>query len=144
MAPRFPLADLRSFLDASPSPYHAARSAVDRIESAGFAELELGADWGELPGAGYVVDGGSVIAWRSPAGASPTMPFRLAGAHTDSPCLRALRLLSLADAHYDRGQAISFAREDATPGNAKDHYLAAERSYAEAAKLLRELAASRG
>jgi aspartyl aminopeptidase len=88
MAPRFPLADLRSFLDASPSPYHAARSAVDRIESAGFAELELGADWGELPGAGYVVDGGSVIAWRSPAGASPTMPFRLAGAHTDSPCLR--------------------------------------------------------
>ncbi len=51
-------------------------------------------------------------------------------------CLRALRLLALGDAHYDRGQAISFSRADATPGNASEQYLAAVRAYAAASALL--------
>ena len=82
-----PIDDLRSFLDASPSPYHAARSAAERLVAAGFAEADPGAAWTELPRAGFVRDGGSVVAWRH-GDVAPTTGFRIAGAHTDSPCLR--------------------------------------------------------
>ncbi len=78
---------LRAFLDASPSPYHAARSAVELLLAAGFAEVPLGGDWSQLPADGFVVDGGSVVAWRC-ADAGADSPFRIVGAHTDSPCLR--------------------------------------------------------
>ncbi|HEY5664154.1 MAG TPA: M18 family aminopeptidase [Ilumatobacter sp.] len=77
--------DLRAFLDASPSPFHAARSATDRLDAAGFRRVD---DWSDVPAAGYVVRDAGVVAWRSPAGAAADTPFRLAGAHTDSPCLR--------------------------------------------------------
>jgi aspartyl aminopeptidase len=85
---RFTIDDLRAFLDASPSPFHAARTAAVRLGDAGFVEVGLGDDWTDLPPDGFVVDGGSVVAWRNPAAAGTTAPFRLAGAHTDSPCLR--------------------------------------------------------
>jgi aspartyl aminopeptidase len=83
-----PVDDLRTFLDESPSPHHAARTVATRLLDAGFAELELGGAWTELPAAGFVIEDGSVVAWRSPEGAEAITPFRLAGAHTDSPCLR--------------------------------------------------------
>ena len=35
-----------------------------------------------------IVDGGSLFAWVVPEGAAPHAPFRLLGAHTDSPTLR--------------------------------------------------------
>jgi aspartyl aminopeptidase len=82
-----PTFDLRAFLDASPSPFHAARTAVERLIAAGFTEVELGGDWSHLPGSGFVVDGGSVVAWRH-GDVGPDAPFLMAGAHTDSPCLR--------------------------------------------------------
>jgi aspartyl aminopeptidase len=80
--------ELRAFLDASPSPFHAARSATDRLDTAGFTALTDREPWSDLPAAGYVVRDGGVVAWRSPAGIGTDAPFRLAGAHTDSPCLR--------------------------------------------------------
>jgi aspartyl aminopeptidase len=83
-----PIDDLRAFLDGSPSPYHAAGTVTTRLLEDGFTELALGDDWSALPSAGFVVEGGSVVAWRSPSEARAVMPFRLAGAHTDSPCLR--------------------------------------------------------
>jgi aspartyl aminopeptidase len=83
-----PIDDLRAFLDGSPSPQHAARTVAGRLVAAGFVELELAAAWTDLPAAGFVLDGGSVVAWRSPTGSVAQTPFRLAGAHTDSPCLR--------------------------------------------------------
>lgn len=82
------LDDLRSFLDDSPSPFHAARSAADRLLAAGFDEIADGADWSNLPSDGFVQRDGGVVAWRTPDDAAPDAPFRLAGAHTDSPCLR--------------------------------------------------------
>jgi aspartyl aminopeptidase len=80
------LDDLVAYLDASPSPRHAVESTIRRLP--GFERLEEAEAWNALPGAGYVVRGGALIAWRIPDGAGPDMPFRLAGAHTDSPCLR--------------------------------------------------------
>ena len=83
-----PIDDLRAFLDGSPSPHHAAHTVATRLLDAGFGELDLGDEWTDLPDAGFVLEGGSIVAWRSPAGAAAVTPFRLAGAHTDSPCLR--------------------------------------------------------
>lgn len=82
------LTDLLAFLDASPSPYHAAASAAGRLDAAGFTAVDLAGDWADLPARGYVLEGGALIAWHTPAAAGPTTPFRLVGAHTDSPCLR--------------------------------------------------------
>ena len=81
------LADLMAFLDESPSPHHAAASAADRLTAAGFTEVPLGAPWAEAA-AGFVRDGGALVAWRGPVDAAPTTPFRVLGGHTDSPCLR--------------------------------------------------------
>ncbi len=83
-----PIDDLRDFLDASPSPFHAVRTAADRLTSAGFREIAEGDDWTELPIDGFVIRDGGLIAWRTPSDATAETPFRLAGAHTDSPCLR--------------------------------------------------------
>ena len=81
--------DLLGFLDASPSPWHAVDSAIHRLTMAGFAPLALTDPWTELPHAGFVARGGALVAFRvgtSPAGS--VAPFRIVGAHTDSPCLR--------------------------------------------------------
>jgi len=81
------VADLIDFLDASPSPWHAVQSTIDRLD--GFVRLDETEAWIDIPDAGYVVRSGAIIAWRLPVGPVPThAPFRLVGAHTDSPCLR--------------------------------------------------------
>ncbi|MFF3286901.1 M18 family aminopeptidase [Streptomyces sp. NPDC003023] len=87
--------DLISFIAASPSPYHAAANAAQRLEKAGFRRVEETADWTADHGAGsagtggqYVLRGGSLVAWYVPEEAEPSTPFRIIGAHTDSPNLR--------------------------------------------------------
>lgn len=86
-APPDPTAALRSFLDASPSPWHAVRSAVALLESDGFAAVDETEPWDDLPSCGYVVRGGALVAWRRPAG-DGAAPVRIVGTHTDSPVLR--------------------------------------------------------
>ncbi|MGZ8802236.1 MAG: M18 family aminopeptidase, partial [Mycobacterium sp.] len=79
---------LCEFIDASPSPFHVCRSAADRLLAAGFTELAESDPW-PASGDHFAVRAGSLIAWRSagePADAS--RPFRIVGAHTDSPNLR--------------------------------------------------------
>jgi aspartyl aminopeptidase len=78
--------DLIAYLDASPSPRHAVASTVARLT--GFDQVDETAAWVDVPQRGYVVRGGAIVAWVIPDGAVATMPFRIAGAHTDSPCLR--------------------------------------------------------
>ncbi len=80
--------DLIRFIDASPSPYHAAAAALRRLTGAGFTEMVQAQAWPSGPGRYVVVDGGSLFAWIVPAGAAPGTRFRLLGAHTDSPALR--------------------------------------------------------
>lgn len=80
--------DLIEFLDASPSPYHAAAEGLRRLTAAGFTEVALNGDWPAGEGRHVVVDGGSLFAWIVPPGSAHCAPFRLLGAHTDSPTLR--------------------------------------------------------
>jgi aspartyl aminopeptidase len=79
------LDDFASFIQASPSSFHAAAEAARRLDAAGFTALDETAEWPTGPGRRYVVRDGAVIAWIEPGGASSTTPFRVVGAHTDSP-----------------------------------------------------------
>ncbi|MFF9346238.1 M18 family aminopeptidase [Streptomyces sp. NPDC014734] len=80
--------DLLSFIQASPSPYHAVTSAAQRLEKAGFRELCVTDDWTGTTGGSFVTRGGALIAWYVPEGAPAHTPFRIVGTHTDSPNLR--------------------------------------------------------
>ncbi|MFD8912003.1 M18 family aminopeptidase [Streptomyces sp. NPDC059575] len=84
--------DLMSFLAASPTPYHAVANAAARLEKAGFRQVAETDAWDTPAGTGtggrYVLRGGAIIAWYVPEGAEPHTPFRIIGAHTDSPSLR--------------------------------------------------------
>lgn len=84
--------DFARYLAASPSSYHAAAEAARRLHEAGFTQLDETDDWSAAPspssaraGRYYVRRDGALIAWVQPAGAQPTTPFRILGAHTDSP-----------------------------------------------------------
>lgn len=78
--------DLGAFVTASPSSYHAAAEAVRRLEDAGFRALREEDAWEVGPGSRCVVRrDGSVIAFVVPDEAGPLTPFRIVGAHTDSP-----------------------------------------------------------
>ena len=79
--------DLCRFVDASPSPWHAAAAVVERLLAKGFQRYDLRSpSWDVKPGAGFVHRNGSVIAWRLREGA--LRRFAVVGAHTDSPNLR--------------------------------------------------------
>ncbi|MCB9915949.1 MAG: M18 family aminopeptidase [Planctomycetes bacterium] len=79
---------MAEFIDASPSPYHACRSAAALLETVGFTRLAEVDAWTGAPGAHYVVRGGSLVAWCTQEHHRPWSGFRVLGAHTDSPNLR--------------------------------------------------------
>ncbi len=84
MIPATPaIESLAAFLDASPSPFHAARSSASMLRTGGFVELTETEAW-EPVEAAFIRRGGALVAWRR--GAAPG--FRIVGAHTDSPGLR--------------------------------------------------------
>jgi aspartyl aminopeptidase len=80
--------DLMAFVDASPSPFHACATAAERLEAAGFREVREADAWAPGPGGRFLRRGGSLVAWTTADGHGPTSPFRIIGAHTDSPNLR--------------------------------------------------------
>lgn len=80
--------DLKSFLAASPTPYHAVGEAAQRLEKAGFTQVTEAERWDDSAGGKYLLRGGAIIAWYVPEGAEAHTPFRIVGAHTDSPSLR--------------------------------------------------------
>ncbi|MDP7068421.1 MAG: M18 family aminopeptidase [Acidimicrobiales bacterium] len=82
------LGDLLSWIDASPSPYHAAHNAFVDLVDAGFEAFSPDEDWDDS-GRVVVSWGGVVIAAAfSPKMNPDQLRFRLVGAHTDSPNLR--------------------------------------------------------
>jgi aspartyl aminopeptidase len=81
-------AGLCAFLDASPTPFHACASAAALLDDAGFRRLDERDRWPGTSGACYLIRGGSLIAWHTGDDPDPAAPFRIVGAHTDSPGLR--------------------------------------------------------
>lgn len=82
-------ADLVAFTQASPTPYHAARAAIDRLVAAGFREKDERDEWSGLPpGRYFVVRGGTAVIAFAWGGRNAVRGFRVVGAHTDSPNLR--------------------------------------------------------
>jgi aspartyl aminopeptidase len=80
--------DLLTYIAAAPSPYHAVAESRRRLQDAGFTAVALEDAWPTGPGRHLVARGGALVAWEVPDGAGPTTPFRIVGAHTDSPNLR--------------------------------------------------------
>jgi aspartyl aminopeptidase len=81
--------ELCAFLDACPTPFHACAESVRRLERQGFRRRGEGEAWKGAPlSRAYVQRGASLIAWAEPEGAEPARPWRIVGAHTDSPNLR--------------------------------------------------------
>ncbi len=81
--------DLRAFVDASPSPGHAAAEIARRLVEGGFRELAETAVWELSPGdAVFTVRGASVVAVRVGSEPVPDAGLRVIGAHTDSPTFR--------------------------------------------------------
>jgi len=80
--------DLLTFLDDSPSPYHAVATATARLVAAGFTRLDERDAWPDEAGAYLVARGGALAAWITGGVSTPPRTVRLVGAHTDSPNLR--------------------------------------------------------
>lgn len=76
---------LGEFIDASPSPFHVCQTVAARLLDAGYIELNEADRWPDGPGLYFTVRAGSLVAWR---GSGDLVPFRIVGAHTDSPNLR--------------------------------------------------------
>ncbi|HYZ69790.1 MAG TPA: M18 family aminopeptidase [Mycobacterium sp.] len=76
---------LAEFIDASPSPFHVCATTARRLLDAGFAELAEADAW-PASGRFFTERAGSLVAWV--AGDDAGAPFRVVGAHTDSPNLR--------------------------------------------------------
>jgi aspartyl aminopeptidase len=76
---------LCEFIDASPSPFHVCATVAQRLRDSGFTELAEGDEW-PTKGRFFVVRAGSLVAWAGNGEAAA--PFRIVGAHTDSPNLR--------------------------------------------------------
>jgi len=82
------IADLVAFLSAAPSPFHAVAEASRRLQAGGFTPLDPAQSWSDAPDRSFVARGGSLVAWAGATDRPPETPFRLIGAHTDSPNLR--------------------------------------------------------
>ena len=94
------VADLMSYVDDSPTPYHAVAESVRRLRAGGFEELHETEPWSLSPAdRRYVVRGdGSLAAFQVGRVSAAEGGFRVLGAHTDSPNLR-LKPLPDVDAH---------------------------------------------
>lgn len=83
-------AGLCQFLQAAPTPFHAVSEMSRELLAAGFIELEEGESWQLEAGKAYFItrNGSSLVALRTGNGALVETGLRMAGAHTDSPCLK--------------------------------------------------------
>lgn len=84
--------DFLSFVNASPTPFHAVRSARQKLEAAGFTYIKERDPWSTRvkPGGKYYLtrNGSTLVAFAVGAGWKAGNPIAMVGAHTDSPCLR--------------------------------------------------------
>lgn len=81
-----------SFLNSSPTPYHAVDNVKSKLSKNGFQELSERVNWSGkvLKGGKYFVtrNASSIIAFTVGEKWAPGNGISIVGAHTDSPCLR--------------------------------------------------------
>lgn len=82
--------ELLPFLQRSTTPFHAVRNMTRLLDDAGFVALQESDAWRLPAGQGYYVtrNDSSLIAFRTGGGPISETGLRMAGAHTDSPCLK--------------------------------------------------------
>lgn len=82
--------NLVTFLDASPTPFHAVATMRARLDEQGFQVLDEKEAWGKLGAGHYYVtrNESSIIAFILPNVDLAKTGFHMVGAHTDSPCLK--------------------------------------------------------
>jgi aspartyl aminopeptidase len=88
-ADHLPLAhEAMKFFDASPDPYHAVATCVDRLQAAGFKEIEQ--PYNIVPGGKYyfTADKSSLVAFSVGLKYAAGNGIKIIGGHTDSPNLR--------------------------------------------------------
>lgn len=81
-------ADLCTFIDQSPTPFHVCATVAAQLDTAGYVQLRERDEWSQAQGRFYVVRAGSLVAWSTEASTHPGDAFRVVGGHTDSPNLR--------------------------------------------------------
>jgi len=81
---------LLQFLQQSPSPFHAVANMATLLDAAGFQRLDSSNSWSLDKNSRYYVsrNDSALIAFKTGVGDLPDSGFRIAGAHTDSPCLK--------------------------------------------------------
>lgn len=80
--------DLKSFLDQSPSQFHAIANMVKRLAEAGFTELKECESWKLTAGGRYYVtrNGSALIAFQIPK--KEFAGFQIMASHSDSPAFK--------------------------------------------------------
>ena len=92
---------LLEFIQQSPTPFHATESMANLLESAGFQLLDESESWNLRQGASYLVKrDGSLVAFRLGSQSILDSGVHLAGAHTDSPCLKVKPVADLSSNGY--------------------------------------------
>ena len=83
-------ARLLDFLDSSPTPFHAVESLKKRLAASGFEQVADGDSWHLEPGGRYFIVRNDSALVAFVCGTEPLVEngIRVAGAHTDSPCLK--------------------------------------------------------
>ena len=84
--------DFLSFVNASPTPFHAVKSAKERLLRAGYKEIKERDSWSSVcsPGGKYFLtrNASTIVAFAIGRKWRPGNPISMVGTHTDSPCLR--------------------------------------------------------
>lgn len=81
---------LMDFIEMSPTPFHAVEQMIGILECSGFQRLFESDAWSLEKGQAYYVtrNDSSIIAFRLGQDDVADTGIRMAGAHTDSPCLK--------------------------------------------------------
>jgi len=82
--------NLLSFLDKSPTPFHAVAAMSECLEKNDFRKLDELDSWGNLSAGKYYItrNESSLIAFTLGEEDLAETGFKMVGAHTDSPCLK--------------------------------------------------------
>ncbi len=81
---------LLSFIQSSPTPFHAVKVMAETLSKNGFKQVREQDSWNITKGEKYFVtrNDSSIIAFTAGKQAIESCGWRMVGAHTDSPCLK--------------------------------------------------------